>query len=52
MTYFENLTKLLPGSGLEGKSLEEVIKESFGKNTPLFNNARPALQPVPSFGSG
>ena len=45
-TYFENMTKLLPGSGLEGKSLEEVIKESFGKNTPLFNNSAPALQPL------
>ncbi len=39
MAYFENLMKLLPGSGLEGKSLEQVIKESFGKNVPLFNNA-------------
>ena len=38
-TYFENMTKLLPGSGLEGKSLEEVVKGSFGKNTPLFNNS-------------
>ncbi|MFO1114748.1 MAG: superoxide dismutase [Beijerinckiaceae bacterium] len=30
---------LLKDSGLEGKSLEEVVKGSFGKNAPLFNNA-------------
>jgi Fe-Mn family superoxide dismutase len=32
-------TKLLEGSGLEGKSLEEIVKGSFGKNAGLFNNA-------------
>ncbi len=26
-------------SGLEDKSLEEIVKGSFGKNAPLFNNA-------------
>ena len=31
--------KLLAGSGLEGKALEEVVKASYGKNQPLFNNA-------------
>jgi Fe-Mn family superoxide dismutase len=30
---------LLKDSGLEGKSLEDVVKGSFGKNAPLFNNA-------------
>jgi Fe-Mn family superoxide dismutase len=34
-----NANNLIKGSGLEGKSLEEVVKDSFGKNAPLFNNA-------------
>ena len=37
--YVTNANKLLDGSGLEGKSLEDVVKESFGKNAGLFNNA-------------
>ncbi|RUT31038.1 superoxide dismutase [Arsenicitalea aurantiaca] len=37
--YVTNGNKLLEGSGLEGKSLEEVVKESYGKNQGLFNNA-------------
>lgn len=37
--YVDNGNKLLEGSGLEGKSLEEIVKESFGKNAGLFNNA-------------
>lgn len=37
--YVTNGNNLLKDSGLEGKSLEEVIKESFGKNAGLFNNA-------------
>jgi Fe-Mn family superoxide dismutase len=37
--YVTNGNKLLEGSGLEGKSLEDVVKESFGKNPGLFNNA-------------
>ncbi len=37
--YVTNGNKALEGSGLEGKSLEEVIKQSFGKNAGLFNNA-------------
>ena len=32
-------SKALEGSGLEGKSLEEIVKESYGKNAALFNNA-------------
>ncbi|MGO9675507.1 MAG: superoxide dismutase [Methylocella sp.] len=37
--YVTNANNLIKDSGLEGKSLEEVVKESFGKNAPLFNNA-------------
>ena len=37
--YVTNGNKLLEGSGLEGKSLEDVVKESHGKNAGLFNNA-------------
>ncbi len=37
--YVENGNKLLAGSGLEGKSLEEIVKASHGTNQPLFNNA-------------
>jgi Fe-Mn family superoxide dismutase len=37
--YVTNGSKLLEGSGLEGKSLEDICKESFGKNAGLFNNA-------------
>ncbi|MCF6343241.1 MAG: superoxide dismutase [Devosiaceae bacterium] len=37
--YVTNGNKLLEGSGLDGKSLEDVVKESFGKNAGLFNNA-------------
>ena len=38
-TYVTNANNLLKDSGLEGKSLEEIIKDSYGKNVPLFNNA-------------
>mgnify|MGYP000315480609 CR=1 FL=1 len=37
--YVDNGNKLLEGSGLEGKSLEDVVRESHGKNAGLFNNA-------------
>jgi len=37
--YVTNSNKLLEGSGLEGKSLEEVVKGAFGNNAGLFNNA-------------
>jgi Fe-Mn family superoxide dismutase len=37
--YVTNGNKLLEGSGLEGKSLEDIVKESYGKNAGLFNNA-------------
>lgn len=38
--YVDNLNKLLPGSGLEGLSLEEIIKKATGG---LFNNAGQVL---------
>jgi superoxide dismutase, Fe-Mn family len=37
--YVTNANNLLKESGLKGKSLEEVVKETYGKNVPLFNNA-------------
>lgn len=37
--YVANVKKLLPGSGLEGKSLEEIVKASAAKGGGLFNNA-------------
>jgi Fe-Mn family superoxide dismutase len=37
--YVTNGNNLLKDSGLEGKSLEDVVKESFGKHAGLFNNA-------------
>jgi len=38
-TYVTNANSLIKDSGLEGKSLEEIIKQSFGTNQGLFNNA-------------
>ena len=38
--YVDNLNKLLPGSGLEGLSLEDIVKQSSGA---LFNNAGQVL---------
>src|SRR3712207_7929533 len=37
--YVNTGNNLLKGSELEGKSVEEVVKASYGKNQPLFNNA-------------
>jgi superoxide dismutase, Fe-Mn family len=37
--YVTNGNNLLKDSGLENKSLEEIVKESYGKNAGLFNNA-------------
>lgn len=37
--YVTACNTLIKDSGLEGKSLEDVVKGSFGKNQPLFNNA-------------
>ncbi|WP_163117285.1 superoxide dismutase, partial [Acinetobacter baumannii] len=38
-TYVVNLNNLIPGTEFEGKSLEDIVKGSFGKNAGLFNNA-------------
>ena len=37
--YVDNGNKLAAEAGLDGKSVEEVVKASFGKNAGLFNNA-------------
>jgi Fe-Mn family superoxide dismutase len=37
--YVTNGNNLLKDSGLAGKSLCKIVKASFGKNSPLFNNA-------------
>ncbi|MEL7542194.1 MAG: superoxide dismutase [Pseudomonadota bacterium] len=37
--YVDNGNKLLEGSGLESKSLEDIVRESHGSNAGLFNNA-------------
>ncbi len=39
LAYVETGNKLMQGSPFEGKSVEEVVKESYGKNQSLFNNA-------------
>ncbi len=39
LAYVNAGNALLKDSGLEGKSLEEIVKGSFGKNQALFNNA-------------
>jgi superoxide dismutase, Fe-Mn family len=38
-TYVTNANNLIKDSGLEGKSLEEVVVAAHGKNPGLFNNA-------------
>ena len=37
--YVTNGAKLLEGSGLEILPLEDIVKEAYGKNAGLFNNA-------------
>jgi superoxide dismutase, Fe-Mn family len=37
--YVTNGNNLLKGSGLEDKSLEDVVRQSYSKNAGLFNNA-------------
>ena len=39
LAYVNNGNNLLKGSEWEGKSLEDIVKGSFGKNAGLFNNA-------------
>ncbi len=38
-TYVANVKKMLPGSGLEGKTLPEIVKATAVKGGGLFNNA-------------
>jgi Fe-Mn family superoxide dismutase len=38
-TYVSNLNNFLKGHALEGKSLEEIVKVSYNKEAPIFNNA-------------
>ena len=37
--YVDNGNKLLAGTEFEGQSLEDIVKNSHGKNAGLFNNA-------------
>src|SRR3979409_1101521 len=39
LAYVNNGNNLLKGTELEGKSLEDIVKGSHGKNAGLFNNA-------------
>src|SRR5262245_23145823 len=38
LAYVNNANNLIKGTEWEGKSLEDVVKGSFGKNPGLFNN--------------
>jgi Fe-Mn family superoxide dismutase len=38
-TYVETANKLMQGGEFEGKSVEDVVKATYGKNQTLFNNA-------------
>jgi Fe-Mn family superoxide dismutase len=40
--YVTTGNKLLEGSGLEGQSIENIVKGAYGKNPGLFNNAAQA----------
>ena len=39
LAYVNKGNELIAGTGLEGKSLEDICKESFGSNPGLFNQA-------------
>ncbi|MGA2485366.1 MAG: superoxide dismutase [Roseiarcus sp.] len=39
LAYVNNGNNLLKGTEWEGKSLEDIVRGSFGKNVALFNNA-------------
>ena len=43
--YVTNGNNLLKGTEFEGKSLEEIVKGSFGKNAAALQQCGPALQP-------
>ncbi|XSG81243.1 MAG: superoxide dismutase [Methyloligella sp. ZOD6] len=38
-TYVTTLNDLIKGTSYEGKSLEDIVKESYGKDQKIFNNA-------------
>ncbi|GGB08671.1 superoxide dismutase [Brucella endophytica] len=38
-TYVTNLNKLVEGTPFAGKRVEEIVKESYGTNQAVFNNA-------------
>ena len=38
LAYVDNANKLLKGTEWEGKTLEEIVRGSYGKNPGLFNN--------------
>ena len=44
--YVTNGNNLLKGTEFEGKSLEDIVKGSFGKNAGLFNNAAQHYNPT------
>ncbi|MHB8885443.1 MAG: superoxide dismutase [Methylovirgula sp.] len=37
--YVDTANKLLEGNSLDGQPLETIVKDAYGKNTALFNNA-------------
>ena len=37
--YVDNGNKLAAEAGMDGLPLEEIVKQSYGKNAGLFNNA-------------
>ena len=39
LAYVNTGNNLMKGTEFEGKPVEEVVKGSYGKNQPLFNNA-------------
>ena len=45
--YVDNGNKLAAEAGMDGLSLEEIVKQSFGKNAAAVQQCRPALQPHP-----
>ena len=46
--YVDMGNKLAADAGLADASLEDVVKQSFGKNQPLFNNASPQVDAAPA----
>src|SRR5258708_10654052 len=44
--YVTNGNNALKGTEFEGKSLEEIVKGSYNKNAPVFNNAGQHYNPI------